>query len=185
MVFIPEDIHNRSPSLRADAPREKTPPPSMSVAQRNACRSFTDSIVLWKLHNRRSSYSSTRLSTRTYRALPSSNRSTTRSTCIPISQRSNRRSILIRISLALRALSVLVKATWENTRGLSEFHLRSSTPRLSAARTIFNQRPTLHGGVEYQLADCADSRPQRLFQVSSSGTPPARCVQSLWCRNSP
>ena len=53
-----------------------------------------------------------------------------------------------RISLALWAPRVLVNTTWANTRGLSEFHFRSSTPRHSAASTAVNRPPTLPGGVE-------------------------------------
>ena len=104
---------------------------------------------------------------------------------MPLSQRSNRRSILARIYLTLHAPSVFVKTTWAKTRGLSEFHLRSSNPRHSAARTEVNRRPTFPRGVEYHLADCTASHLHLLCHLASSGTHPARCVPSLWWGNSP
>ena len=147
-MFLPEDICNRSPGISAEAPRETTPPPPLLVDQQTACCSFTDSTVLWKLHAKQSSYSSTRLLTCPSQALSSAKVSPTRPACMPLSQRYNRRSILARISMALQATSVFVKTTWEKTWGFLELHFWLSTPRHSTARTAVNRHPTFPGGVE-------------------------------------
>ena len=69
-------------------------------------------------------------------------------------------SILAEFYQALQAPMILVKTTWANTRGLSEFHFRLNTPHHSAASNVVSRRPTFPGGVEYQLVYCAPSHLQ-------------------------
>ena len=81
--------------------------------------------------------------------------------------------------------SVFVRTMRANTRGVSEFQLRSITCCHSTDRMDVKQRPTAPVGVEYQLSDWAASRRQQHYHIAASATLPSRCVPLLWWGKSP
>ena len=152
--------------------RRHPSPPSLPVAQRTACRSLLDNTVSWYLRANTSSSSSLPLAALTSLVAPYALESPTRPAWITLLQSSIRLVIHSRISRALQTPNVFVRTTWEKTRGILEFKLRSITPCHSMATMAVKRSPTAPVGVAYQIANWVASRRQRRCHIAASVTPP-------------
>ena len=96
---------------------------------------------------------------------PSASADPTRSAWKPLSQSFILLVICALISLALRTPNVFETTTWAKKGVYQSYRDYLRTPCHSAATISINWRLTALEGVAYQLADCADSRCQRHFQI--------------------
>ena len=102
---------------------------------------------MWNFHAKDSYSSSPPLAALPYLAAPPASALPSNTVWRPLSQRSIHLVIIELISMDLQTLIILVKITWENTRGLSEFQLLLRHPRHSVSTIDVNWQPTIPGGV--------------------------------------